>query len=137
MTARLHAALPGAEACLFTPGSDDTLVVTLATPFLGRLVSGLSLPIGEGLAGWVAINRHTIANSHANLDLGPAAVALQLGACTATPVFALGELIGVLAVYLPDQRQFSEADIRFVGALAQELGLQPARPLLSPADIAA
>jgi len=50
-------------------------------------------------------------------------VELGLLACTAVPVFALGNLVAVLSVYLPAPRGFSEADVRAVGALAQEIGL--------------
>ena len=85
------------------------------------------MPIGEGLAGWVAVNRHTIVNSHADLDLGDAARELGLGVCTATPVFALGDLRGVVAVYLPTPRRFSESEARAVGALAQMMGMTMAQ----------
>src|SRR5262249_49706581 len=86
-------------------------------------VSTLRVLVGEGLAGWVAVNRHTIINSHADLDLGPLGGEVGLEACTATPIFALGTLVGVLSVYLPDGRRFSPADVRAVGALAQMMGL--------------
>jgi GAF domain-containing protein len=90
-------------------------------------VMSLRVPVGEGLAGWVAVNRHTIVNSHADLDLGDVARELGLGACTATPVFVLGELRGVVAVYLPSPKRFSEGEARAVGALAQVMGMTMAQ----------
>jgi GAF domain-containing protein len=120
--------VPGAEACFFTPDGDTgELVVTRATRALPASVMTLRVPVGEGLAGWVAVNRHTIVNSHADLDLGDVARELGLGVCTATPVFALGELRGVVSVYLPSQRRFSESEARAVGALAQMMGMTMAQ----------
>jgi GAF domain-containing protein len=91
----------------------------------------LRVPIGEGLAGWVAVNRHTIVNSHTDLDLGMLASELGLGACTATPVFALGNLAGVLSVYLPAGRKFTDSEVRAVGAFSQMIGLVMAQPQIA------
>jgi putative nucleotidyltransferase with HDIG domain len=120
--------VPGAEACFFTPDKDGgELVVARATRAMPAPVMSLRVPVGEGLAGWVAVNRHTIVNSHADLDLGDVARELGLGACTATPVFVLGDLRGVVAVYLPSPRRFSESEARAVGALAQMMGMTMAQ----------
>jgi GAF domain-containing protein len=127
-TDQVRRLVPGAEACFFTPDGDTgELVVTRATRALPASVMTLRVPVGEGLAGWVAVNRHTIVNSHADLDLGDVARELGLGFCTATPVFALGELRGVVSVYLPSQRRFSESEARAVGALAQMMGMTMAQ----------
>jgi putative nucleotidyltransferase with HDIG domain len=122
VTARLAEALPCAEACLFAPAADGcVLTAAYATPLVADAVAPLRLRIGEGLAGWVAANRRTIVNSDPGLDLGDRVLDLGLRACMATPVFALGDLVGVLAVYLP--RGFSEPDVRWIGRLAQDIGL--------------
>jgi putative nucleotidyltransferase with HDIG domain len=124
LTARIAVAMPSAEACLFAPAAaGSVMTIAYATPLVLDAVASLRLCVGEGLAGWVAANRHTIVNSDPNLDLGDAARHLGLRACTATPVFALGNLVGVLAVYLAQPRGFSEADVRWIGRLAQEIGL--------------
>lgn len=120
--------VPGAEACFFTPDKDGgDLVVARATRAMPAPVMSLRVPVGEGLAGWVAVNRHTIVNSHADLDLGDVARELSLGFCTATPVFVLGDLRGVVAVYLPAPKRFSESEARAVGALAQMMGMTMAQ----------
>ncbi len=122
--------MPAAEACLFAmpgEGGRDELAVAHATPILADVVASLRIPLGEGIAGWVAANRHTIVNSNPDLDLGDLAFGLGLHACTATPVFALGQLVGVLAVYLPQPRGFTDDDVRWIGALAQEIALDVAR----------
>ncbi|MEP7305969.1 MAG: HD domain-containing phosphohydrolase [Acidobacteriota bacterium] len=128
LTEKLALIRPAAQACLFAPETGaDFLVVAYATALVRDAVAPLRLRVGEGLAGWVAANRHTIVNSTPDLDIGDAAVELGLLACTAVPVFALGNLVAVLSVYLPSPRGFSEADVRAVGALAQEIGLHFAR----------
>jgi putative nucleotidyltransferase with HDIG domain len=117
-------AIPGAEACVFAiASSGDVLTAVYATPAVREAVAPLRILVGEGLAGWVAVNRHTIANSHADLDLGPSAAQIGLKACTATPIFASGELAGVLSVYLRAPRRFSDEELRAAGRLAQEVGL--------------
>jgi putative nucleotidyltransferase with HDIG domain len=127
-TEQVRRLVPGAEACFFTPDDDSgELAVALATRALSTAAASLRVPIGEGLAGWVAVNRHTIVNSHADLDLGDAARELGLGVCTAAPVFALGDLRGVVSVYLPAQRRFSDNGVRAVGALAQMMGMTMAQ----------
>jgi putative nucleotidyltransferase with HDIG domain len=128
----LHLVLPEADACLFVPSTDrDELRVACGTPAMPAAVLSLRVPIGEGLAGWVAVNRHTIVNSHADLDLGPLASDLGLGACTATPVFALGNLVGVFSVYLPAGRRFTDHEVRTVGALSQMIGMAMAQPQIA------
>jgi putative nucleotidyltransferase with HDIG domain len=127
-TEQVRRLVPGAEACFFTPDKDGgELVVARATRAMPPPVMSLRVPVGEGLAGWVAVNRHTIVNSHADLDLGEVARELGLGSCTATPVFVLGELRGVVAVYLPSPKRFSESEARAVGALAQMMGMTMAQ----------
>lgn len=123
---RLADAMPGSEVCLFSPDAgNDMLGVVYATPAIAKVVSRLNIRTGDGLAGWVAANRHTIANSDASLDLGDAATTLGLSVCTATPVFAFGALVAVLCVYAPGK--FTEDRVRTIGALAQEIGLELAR----------
>ncbi len=128
LTNQLRRLFSDAEACMFIPTADGSeLMVARGTAAIPASVLALRVPVGEGLAGWVAVNRHTIINSHADLDLGDIARDLGLEACTATPVFALGNLVGVLSVYLPGARRFSPEDVRAVGALAQMMGMAMAR----------
>jgi putative nucleotidyltransferase with HDIG domain len=128
LVAKLARAMPAAEACLFAfEPADDLLVMAHATPLIRDAFAGLYFLGGQGLSGWVAANRHSIINSQSDLDLGDAAPRLGLHACTSSPVFALGNLVGVLSVHLPTPRGFSDSDVLLVGALAQEIGLEVAR----------
>jgi putative nucleotidyltransferase with HDIG domain len=123
---RLRRTTPFAEICLFgVEEGTDVLRVAYATPSISAAAASLRVRVGEGLAGWVAANRHTIANSDAALDLREAADGLGLRVCTATPVFAFGGLVGVLCVF--SAQRFSDSDVRAIGTLAQEIGIEAAR----------
>ena len=117
--------LPGTEFCLFVPdASGDELFPVWASKALCPDVLSLRLPIGAGVSGWVAANRHTIVNSPADLDLGELAARVGLRACVSTVAFALSQLACILTVYSPAAEGLSSRDVRLVGALAQEIGLE-------------
>jgi hypothetical protein len=92
--------LPDIECCVLVPTlSWESLVPAFATPTVEEVLGSVDLRIGEGLSGWVAANRHTIVNSHADLDLGMRPSGWALTNCTSTPIFALGDLAAVFTVY--------------------------------------
>jgi len=131
--ARIH----GAQACLFALDSaGEMLRVAHATPQLREAVASMQLPVGHGLSGWVVANRSTIRNADPSLDFGDLAARLDLRSCTSTPVFVEGELAGALTVYLPTAHGFSEEQARFVGTLAQQVGLMLSGADSGPHDIA-
>jgi putative nucleotidyltransferase with HDIG domain len=117
------------EACLFVldASSSGALRVAYATPRLGHAMSPLEIPLGSGVSGWVAAHRTTITSADPALDLGKVAAALRLRACTSTPVFAGGELFGVLTMYDSKSQRVPEAVSSAVGVLGQEIGLMIAR----------
>jgi hypothetical protein len=116
------------EACLFAIGGDgQMLAVAHATPRFDECLASLLIPVGAGVSGWVAANRSTIRGADPRLDLGDVAERLGLHACISTPIFSAMEPFGVLTVYGTEAAQFSEHAIRFVGTLAQEIGLAIAR----------
>jgi putative nucleotidyltransferase with HDIG domain len=115
---------PGLDGCVFVPDrANERLVTVFATPRIRDFVISREIRIGEGLSGWIAVNRHTIVNSDPALDFGDLAVHLGLRSCMSTPVFALGGVGAILAVYSHEPRAFSDADTRTIGRLAQEVGL--------------
>jgi putative nucleotidyltransferase with HDIG domain len=114
----------GSEACFYAHvASGEALAAVAWTDRLENVVAGRTVPLADGLVGWVAAHRHTIVNSHADLDLGDAAEPLNLAVCTAVPVFAFGTLAGVLTFYLGAGLQFTTDDVRRLGILGQRIGL--------------
>jgi putative nucleotidyltransferase with HDIG domain len=117
-----------AEACLFAiNAAGDMLLVAHATSRLHDALVSLQIPVGGGVSGWVAVNRSTIRNADPALDVGVLAEELRLRSCTSTPVFARGDLFGVLSVYGTQAAGLSENAVGVVGMLAQEVGLMIAR----------
>ncbi len=117
--------IQGAEACLFllTRSGDELVLAYATTSRLRDATSALQLPIGQGLSGWVAANRSTIRNADPSLDLKESAARLGFRWCTGTPVFAHGDLVGALTVYLARQHRFTDAEGHVVGTIGQEVGL--------------
>ena len=124
-----------AEACLFAiRPAGDALLVAHATPGLRDAVASLHIPVGAGVSGWVAANRSTIRSAGPALDVGTLADVFGLRVSTSTPVFARGELFGVLTAYGADATRFSDHAVAAVGNLAQEVGLMIAYAEAKRAD---
>jgi len=113
----------GAEACVFAlDATGDYLAVACATPALDDLLSGLQIPVGSGVSGWVAAHRSSIRKADAVLDIGHAAGQIKSNVCTSVPIFVCGDLFGVLTVYMPAIEDV-DAQTASVGRLALEVGL--------------
>ncbi len=85
--------------------------------------SGLRIPRGQRLTGWVAANRQTILNSDPVLDLGEVARAMRprLRSCLSTPLAAEEELVGVLTVYSTHRDAFTEDHRRIIEVVARQV----------------
>jgi putative nucleotidyltransferase with HDIG domain len=73
-------------------------------------VEDLRIPLGQRLSGWVAVNRRTIVNSDAMLDLGDVARVNGLRVCMSTPLIAENEFIGVVSLYSSRADGFADTD---------------------------
>jgi putative nucleotidyltransferase with HDIG domain len=96
-------------------------------------VLGLRVRPGERVTGWVAVNRQTISNSDATLDLGQAALVVTPRPRTAvsTPVIGpQGDLHGVLTAYSPVNDVFTHRHVYAFEQLANAFGeyLSKVRP---------
>jgi len=121
---RLTRQLPESEGCLlFRSAGTDTLTPAYATSRVEPALADATLELGAGVSGWVAAHRYRIVNADPALELVGAAARLNLRSCTSVPLFANGDLIGVLTVYRSQPRGFSESDVRAIGTLAHEIGL--------------
>lgn len=75
-----------------------------------EFVRGLRIPLGQRLSGWVAVNRQTIMNSDAMLDLGDIARAAGLRVCLSTPLILKDHILGVITLYSTAVDGFTESD---------------------------
>ena len=101
----------------------DELVVAHAAGDTTGIFTGLRIPLGQRLTGWVAANRQTIVNSDPMLDLGETARALQppLRSSIATPLLTADNLVGVLSLYSSSRNAFTDDHRRIIEAVARQV----------------
>ncbi|HEY0873369.1 MAG TPA: HD domain-containing phosphohydrolase [Vicinamibacterales bacterium] len=101
----------------------DELIAAHASGQSASLLTGMRVPMGQRLTGWVAASRQTIRNSDPVLDLGEAAKTLmpRPRSCLSTPLTLSGRLVGVLTIYSPDVNFFSEEHERIFEAAARQV----------------
>jgi putative nucleotidyltransferase with HDIG domain len=102
----------------------DDLIAVHALGGEAEAVRGLRIGAGEGVSGWVAVNRTTIVNSNGALDLGERRVRLShpLDSVLATPLCARELVVGVLALYAKSRDAFDGDDQRVVEFAARQIG---------------
>lgn len=107
---------------IYDSSADDLVVAHAAGDTIGAL-SGLRIPLGQRLAGWVAANRQTIVNSDPMLDLGEAARTLQppLRSAISTPLVDGDVLVGVLTLYSSNRNAFTDDHRRILEATARQV----------------
>ena len=101
----------------------DELVCAYATGENARFLSGLRIPRGQRLSGWVAANQRTIVNSDPVLDLGEVARSMRprLRSCLSTPLVCDQRLVGVLTLYSSQQKAFDENHRRVIEVIAGQV----------------
>jgi diguanylate cyclase (GGDEF)-like protein/putative nucleotidyltransferase with HDIG domain len=114
-----------ASTCVFFvfDEASDELYVAHAAGENSAHFSGLRIPRGQRLTGWVAANRQTILNSDPVLDLGEVARSMQprLRSCLSTPLLDDAQLVGVLTVYSTNRDAFSEDHRRIIEVVARQV----------------
>jgi diguanylate cyclase (GGDEF)-like protein/putative nucleotidyltransferase with HDIG domain len=91
-----------------------------------RLFSGLEIPMGEGLSGWVAENRKPIVNGNPSVEpgyLNDAGACSTLHSALAAPLEGLDGVVGVLTLYRAPKDAFTRDDLRILLALTQKVAL--------------
>jgi putative nucleotidyltransferase with HDIG domain len=85
------------------------------------LVSGLRIPLGHRLSGWIAANKHSIRNSDPLLDLGDAArdTVPRLRSSMGNPIVQKDTVVGVLTLYSAQPDAFTEDHERVLDAIAR------------------
>jgi diguanylate cyclase (GGDEF)-like protein len=101
----------------------DELVATHVAGEQAALVTGLRIPRGQRLSGWVGANHQTIRNSDPVLDFGESARAMtpRPRSCLSTPLLANHDLIGVLTLYSSNHEGFSSEHERVIEIVARQV----------------
>lgn len=116
--------IPASTCVLYTYDSvaDELKAVHVAGEGIAHL-SGIRIPRGERLSGWVAANKQTILNSNPLLDLGEVGRTMKprLRNCLSTPILSGTELVGVLTLYTTETNAFTENHRRVIEAVARQV----------------
>ena len=101
----------------------DTLVARHVSGDGQSRLTGLRIPLGERLTGWVGANRRSIANADPMLDFGDVTRSLNPipRSCLATPVVEHRSLVGVLSLCSPSKDVFTEGHKRIAEAIARQI----------------
>jgi GGDEF domain-containing protein len=101
-----------------------------------ELFGDFSIPLGEGLSGWIAANRRTIRNSNPALDfadrLGP--LPTPMASTLSTALVCGSGVVGVLSLYSPEPEAFTPDHQQIVELVARPVAAAVERALLFEAE---
>jgi diguanylate cyclase (GGDEF)-like protein len=90
-----------------------------------RLFSSLTIPLGQGLSGWVAQNNKPIINGNPSVEPGylsdPTKYSI-LRSALAVPLEGVSGVVGTLALYRVDQDSFTQDHLRILLVVSSKLG---------------
>ncbi len=105
---------------------DNVLVPDYVSGDDFRLFSGLEIPVGQGLSGWVAENRKPILNGNPSVEPGylndPAKFS-TLRSAVAVPLEGVNGVLGVLTLYHAERDAFTKDHLRILLAISSKIGL--------------
>ena len=125
LSMRLRKVIPYNSIAVFVC-RDGQLVPELVGGDNYRLLSSLSIPLGEGLCGWVAENREPIVNANPLVESGYASdpeTSITLRSAIAVPLEGLNGVVGVLAMYHAERDAFSGDHLRILLAISSKVAL--------------
>ncbi len=109
-------------AILFATDTERDRLLSVATRSPeGQSNFVVSMPLGSGVSGWVAVNATPMINADAALDFRDSTKARELARSLSVPILVRGSVIGVLSLYSNDRRGFSEDDRDLVQRLVAGL----------------
>ena len=125
LSVRLRKLIPYDSIVTFTKKGDQIVPAHVSGDNF-RLFSSLSVPIGEGLCGWVAENRKAIVNGNPAVEpgyKGEEGRFSTLRSALAVPLEGVNGLVGVLALYNIEQDAFTADHLRILQAISSKVAL--------------
>src|SRR6202167_4372400 len=105
---------------------DDELVPEYVNGDNYRLFNSLRIPLGDGLSGWIALNKKPIVNGNPSVEPGylndPSKFS-TLRSALAVPLEGVSGVIGVLALYRADKDAFTSDHLRILLAVSGKMAL--------------
>jgi diguanylate cyclase (GGDEF)-like protein/putative nucleotidyltransferase with HDIG domain len=125
LSVRLRKMIPYDSMAVFLL-KDGKLVPELVSGDNFRLLSSLTIGLGEGLCGWVAEKRKPIVNGNPEAEagyVGDPAKFTTLRSTLAVPLEGLNGVVGVLAMYRAERDAFSADHLRILLAVSSKIAL--------------
>ena len=123
LAVRIKSLLPSDSVVVFRP-KDRILIAEFASGENASLLSTLRIPVGEGLAGWVAQNHKPILNGNPTVEPGyvndSGHTALQ--SALAVPLEGAAGISAVLALYRSRTDAFTADELRIAEAMVAGVG---------------
>ena len=91
-----------------------------------RLFSGLAIPLGQGVSGWVAENNKPVINGNPSLEmeyLNDPAIYTAMQSALAAPLQGINGVVGALTLYRAEKDAFSKDNLRVLLALSSKVSL--------------
>jgi diguanylate cyclase (GGDEF)-like protein/putative nucleotidyltransferase with HDIG domain len=119
----LRRIIPATVTVFYLHDEDTDEIVAYEAEGGAKHFSGIRIPRGQRLSGWVAANRRTIVNSDPYLDLGEVArtASPKLRSCLSTPLLSGDDLVGVLSIYSSRKDAFTDDHRRIVEAVSRQV----------------
>jgi putative nucleotidyltransferase with HDIG domain len=113
----------GAQLSVFfvTDLENDCVATWASAGMLKSAVSNLRIPLGHGVAGWVAVNGTAIVNADPGLELRDHQTRNAFVRTLCVPVIAQHRTVGAVSLYSADLRGFAEEDRQQLEQVAEQL----------------
>jgi diguanylate cyclase (GGDEF)-like protein len=125
ISAKLAKLVPWSGCALYLLQPEtDAITCRFASGVDAPQLLNTSLPVGHGLAGWVARNRRTLVNADPRIAFKAAGVRTdtQLRSAIVSPLYFNDALIGCLALYHTDLARYTEDHRRLIERIAEQAG---------------
>jgi len=116
----LRVTLGDLVSILMLDKKSNNLIVQAASGYDSSLI-GMTIPVGEGISGWVAANHESLMVNNVKNDSRYIQGKEEIQSELAVPLIYRGELLGVLNIESESRSAFDEHDMDILGTLAGSL----------------
>jgi GAF domain-containing protein len=118
----LRVTMNGARVAIFLLSPEqDTLIVRAHSGFTSREVESMRVPLGQGVQGWVAVNKQPSLVANTATDTRYLMIDSDVQSELCVPLIHRDELLGILDIQSPHVAAFSEDDVTLLGTVAGSL----------------
>ena len=122
---KLRRAMPYDAIAIYVKHGDE-LIPEYVNGDNFRLFASLRIPMGQGLSGWVALNRKPILNGNPSVEpgyLNDDSKYSTLTSALAVPLEGLKGVVGVVALYHAEKDFFSADHLRILQAVSSKMAM--------------